>query len=258
MKNILLTLLLFPLSTYSQDIDILEYIENPNEDDFLCLSELAKAKEEVNNGKLVHTEPRGITNFDARYINELKELCNQYKVEFKYESTGCVRIKEQTEGCYAAFMDKALSEKFNTNFREKIRAEADSIFMNNVINGNQLVTTWNCDERPTICYGLNQSEEFSHILSLTTPNILSNKEKQPFLDFEFIIEKEGKIHDLKVIDEVLFYDWNEQYKEELKTIAFKHILENAPVWYPGKINGKPVRTLHNLRIRFHNTKTQSK
>ncbi len=227
------------------------YVLNPNQNDTLCISEVTKAKKDVEIGKIVFMQDVGILINDIRYKAELEELCEQNGLVFAYNFISCDVIVGQTQGCYKEYMDKIIIDKNGIDFKEKLHQKADSLFCARIISNNKIVYYANCDERPRLPY---ESERKSNLISsvyIDDPNIKLKKGEDvswPFFDINFIIEKDGTISKFNYDYFVSERNENKKFENKLFEIAVKHIQHNYPIWVTGKIKGVPVRTYNNVRI----------
>lgn len=76
------------------------------------------------------------------------------------------------------------------------------------------------------------------------------KEISIFMDVSFIIEKNGKISNLKNENWVNEVEENEKYKSELEKIAKNTILEQYNNWKSGKYKNIVARVENNFRVNF--------
>tara|TARA_R110000737_G_scaffold306935_1_gene314747 strand:- start:2491 stop:3300 length:810 start_codon:yes stop_codon:yes gene_type:complete len=246
-------------SQYKQknDIDVyklperIQYVNNPNSNDTLCISEIERAKEDIDNGKIVFTQSAGFLFGDIRYETELRELCKENGLVFEFDLIGCVVFEHQTQGCYGDYMDKVIIDKYGIDFKENLHKEADSLFLSRTQSENKIVEYWDCDERPRLP---NENKRTSDYIPSITVDSLDIKEKKgnyggwPFFDLGFTVEKDSTISGFYSRNFVAQLEENEEYKNELFEIAVTHIKTKYSTWVPGKVNGVPVRAKNNVRI----------
>tara|TARA_B110000114_G_C14975402_1_gene350267 strand:- start:86 stop:889 length:804 start_codon:yes stop_codon:yes gene_type:complete len=259
---IILTLILF--TTCSQNKtrekvnnkllpDRIVYVENPNDKDTLCISEIDRAKEDIAKGKIVFTQSFGFGTSELRYENELRQICKEYGLMFDVDLIGCVVFEGQTQGCYGDYMDKIIFEKFGIDFKENIHRQADSLFLKNADLNNKVVQYWDCDERPKLPSENKRISDYLTTFKVKDVNIEKDESEYggwPFFDLGFIVEKDSTINGFYISNYVAHLDKNEKFKSKLFEIAIDHIKESYPVWIPGKIKGVSVRTDNNVRIFF--------
>lgn len=236
-----------------EKFDPIAYVSNPAKTDSLCISEINKAKSDIENEGIVFTQAVGFLFGHNRYEKELEKLCEEKGLKYDIDLIGCVVFEGQTQGCYGAYMDKALSEKYGSDFKKNMHKKADSIFLENAIKNKIAIEYWDCDERPRLP---NEKERTSdYIPYLKVENIkIKRGDKQhndwPFFDLGFIVEKDSTISGFYSRNYVSNFKENQVIEKELFEIAVKHIKKNYPIWVPGIINGIQVRTNNNLRIHL--------
>lgn len=117
-------------------------------------------------------------------------------------------------------------------------------------SGEDVVSYYECDQRPTF---LGTSEP-SQFLEKWVYQYLRYPEKavrdgvQGRVVVEFVIEKDGKVSDVRVIKGV---------SEELDAEAVK-VISASPKWKPGRVRGEKVRTTLSLPVEFRLEKKGSK
>ncbi len=256
--TIILALILFNACSQSREVinqklpALITYVDNPNETDTLCISDIKRAKKDVANGKIVLTQSFGAGTFELRYEEELRQLCKENGLEFGLDLMGCVVFEGQTQGCYGAYMDKIIIEKFGADFKKNIHRQADSLFLENIILNNKVVKHWDCDESPKLP---SETESKSAYLTIKIKDVDIEKDVSgygdlPSFDLGFIIEKDSTINGFYLLDYFDQLDKNEKLNTKLFEIAVAHIKENYPVWVPGKIKGVSVRTDNSVKIFF--------
>jgi len=226
----------------------LEYINHPSENDSMCIKDIEKAKRDISKGKIVFCVPMGFGTFHLRQEAQLRQLCNKYNIVFDYELFSDVIITGQTQGCYGAYMDKMITDKFGLDFKQKLLAKADSI----LIASNDTIEYYLCDKRPQIP-GRDDNEitiEATVPIKLSKQLIADKEGDLPFMDIGFYIDKEGNASDYFLNH---FYDannkTNHKFKDELMRIGIKE-LKAIKRWETGIVNGQKVITENNVRIYF--------
>jgi hypothetical protein len=264
MRNITILILTFILFACGQNqpndkateivtIDRLEnqlekYISKPAETDSMCLKDIAKAKSDIAKGKLVFSTPMGFGTHHLRQEKQLRELCKNYNLVFDYEMFGCVVYEGQTEGCYGAYMTKAIEDKYGKGFKEILLAKADSI----LLAKNDTIAYYLCDKRP-------QSpgkDDYETTLEAKVPEKLikllkADKEGDlPFMDIGFYIDKSGNASGY-FLNYFMDADSksNQKFKDELFKIGVEQ-LKAIKHWEPGIVSGQKVNTENNVRVYF--------
>lgn len=225
------------------------YVANPAPIDEWCISDINKAKAEIEKNGVVFTQAIGFGFGHERYEDELIKLCEEKGLKYKTDLIGCVVIDGQTQGCYGAYMDKVLIDKYGKNFKKEMRTKADSLFLENAIKNNIAVYYGDCDERPKLP---NRTNRYG-IPSLNVSNIDIKEDKSdyggwPFFDVGFIVERDSTISNIHINSFVASLESNEKYKDQLFELVTENIKTKYPNWVPGVVNGVQVRTDNNVRI----------
>lgn len=238
---------------YEPDISKrIAYTKDPVLSDKLCREDVKKAKRDVEKGKIVLTQRYGFGTMPYRFEEELAELCKSHDITFEVVLISDLIIHGQTQGCNADYMDGILSERFGTEFKEKLLERADSLFLKNAMLYDSLVDSRYCDERPYLTNIAHKKDDYN--FSLTVDDVPIKKDtvsgNWPHLDVEIIIEKDSSIGNFHVSYYADLANNNEQYKQALFKRSSDYLKTIHPIWIPGKIAGHPVRTSHNVRIFF--------
>ncbi|MGV8993353.1 MAG: hypothetical protein ACOH1O_04570 [Flavobacterium sp.] len=154
--------------------------------------------------------------------------------------------KEGREGCYEAFMDKKIDQKYGLKFRQYILEEADSM----LLKSNDTVLAWDCDKKPQIegitsaMINVQLEKKLRIDLSNDKINYVTG------LDIAFYIDKNGiasgyHLENYNSIEK----QGNEKYKARL-ILAGIDALKNHQNCIPGEILGQKVVTKQIIRIYF--------
>jgi len=250
MKNILSVILaIFWIGCGRQPYPLDKYIQNPTKSDTTCITEINQAKIMVENREIVFCYPLYFLSNPLRQEKQLRLLCKQYNLTFEYEVFSDFIIEGQTQGCFGAYMDKVIIDKFGTDFKEKLLAQADSI----MITVNDTVSYYLCDERPKIPDAIDRESEY---LTARVPEELrkqlkaDNEGRFPFMDIGFYIDKEGNasgyfLNNFAVRDN----ESNQKFKDELFDFGVER-LKQIGRWKPGIVNDQKVNTKNNVRVFF--------
>ena len=216
--------------------------------DSMCLKDIVEAKKDITSGKLVFCTPMSMGTHQIRQEKPLTELCKTYNLVFDYEMFGCIVYEGQTEGCYGAYMDKAIEDKYGKRFKKILLAKADSILLAN----NDTIVSYLCDRRPQI-QGKN---DYEMTLKVKVPEKLRKQLKSdkdgdfPFMDIGFYIDKSGTASGYSLS---YFRDAdnksNQTYKDELYMFAVEQLKE-IKHWEIGIVIGQSVNTENNIRVYF--------
>jgi hypothetical protein len=232
-----------------EQFDPIAYVSNPAKTDELCISEIEKAKTDIKKEGIVFTQVVGFLFGHNRYENELKELCKQKGLKYDIDLIGCVVFEGQTQGCYGAYMDKALSEKYGSNFKENMHQKADSLFLVNAID--RTVYYGDLDNRPRLpSENKRNSDDLGYVYFENSEiKIESNKWNDlPFMDIGFIVHKDSTISNFNVSNFVA--KGNNKFKTDLFNLAVNKIKTEYPIWIPGSIKGILLESDNNIRIHF--------
>ena len=251
-KNVLILVSVLVFTACNRQVSSIEkYIENPRKSDSLCIEDIERAKKMVENGEIIFCYPMYFGSSELRQEKQLRLLCEQYKLIFDYELFGCVVIERQTQGCFGAYMDKVIVDKFGADFKQKLLAQADSI----MIAVNDTVPYYLCDKKPKI-HGVIDKHESEYLMASVVPEELrkqlktDNDGKSSFMDIGFYIDKDGNTSGYFINN---FYDANNKsnqlFKDDLFNIAVTQ-LKQVERWEPGIVNNQKVITENNVRVFF--------
>ena len=225
------------------------YINNPKSSDKTCISDIEKAKTDIQNGKLSIV----YTNYEVanmRYQYFIEKLCNEYGLSFKIDFINDVIEENQTQGCYKSYMDKVITDSLGLNFKKNLENKADSLYLSALLKENHAEWYFRCDTKPKPI--LNKREYFETTLTLKDLDVKQNPKGNvwPAIDIEFIIEPNGKITHTTSDNFMPKISYNSKFKDTLYSIGIKYIKTNYPIWKPGKIRNRNVRTRNNVRLTF--------
>ena len=260
LRYLLLTLIAIPFLASGQDeneriyqSELHKYVLSPNENDSLCLNDINRAQKDIANGKVVFTQEIGFLYGQIRYEKELKFLCKKAGLVYDVELISDVEFEGQTQGCYAYYMDNFINEKYGPKYKSQLHRKADSLFIENVIEGDRIVEYWDCDERPRLPDEKERSTDYLPSINISQLDIKENKTEYggwPFIDLEFIVNTDSILSNFQIRYFNAQLQENKKYQTELYNIAVKYIKENYPIWVPGTILETPVKTNNNVRIYF--------
>lgn len=230
------------------EIQLSNYIEKPTVTDSMCIEDIKRAKKNISIGRTVFCMPMGFGTSELRQEKEIQQLCKENGLVFEYEIFSDVIITGQTQGCYGAYMDKVIEDKFGKEFKEHLLIKADSI----LLASNDTIKYYLCDKRPQIP-GKN---EYETTLEAKVPEKLRKQLKAdkeghlPFMDIGFYIDKSGNASGYCLH----FYMYanrksNRKFKDELFKIAVAQLNE-IKRWETGIVRGQKVITDYNVRVYF--------
>lgn len=226
------------------------YVDNPDPGDSLCIYDIRRAKKDISDGKMVFTQSAGFLFGFMRYEDELKQLCKGHGLVFDFDMISCIVFEGQTQGCYGQYMDEIIRKKFGADFKARLHAQADSMFLVNAASNRRIVKSWDCDERPRLPTEQKRMTDYIPNITVMEVDIKPNGNQWPFFDLGFVIETDSTISNFYINNFAAEAEENEKYKEKLFSIAVEHVKSQYPLWVPGKIKGIPVRTDNNVRVFF--------
>lgn len=249
---VVMRLSILPSGMYSQsDMQRIAYAKDPSWSDQLCRQDVAKAKRDIKEGKVVFTQKFSFGTRPYRFEEELINLCQSHGLTFDIElisdfSTG------ETQGCYADYMDGIINERFGREFKGKLLEQADSLFIKNTILDKRLVESWYCDEAPYLTNKAHQKNDvnFSLFVSDIPFEKDSTDNKWPHLDLSFIIEQDSSVGNFSIAYYAPSTERNKQFEQVFFERGIEYIKTIHPIWVPGTVADVPVRTGHNVRIFF--------
>jgi hypothetical protein len=227
-----------------------KYVEHVRTNDTLCLNAVKKAQNDLIDS-LYFVIWSGPFGRPLRYEDELKFVSRKHGLKFDYEFGGCLVFENQTEGCYKDYMDKRLFEKFGENFKEKLHLKADSLFLVNHLNDT--ICSWDCDKEPS--FKNKRIGPDGILITLNSRNKLTRNANKlldvynPFIDIQFVINKQGKVSEFKLVEDFPPRPKN-QNNEILLKIAANEIETSYSKWIPGEIHGVKLITTYVLRVHF--------
>lgn len=226
--------------------DIIEYVKSPDSTDISCLEDVKRAKEEVHRGKITLTQLGGLGFDFLRYEKELIQLCQDYGLRFEYELLSCIVQEGQTQGCYGAYMDNELINRFGPNFKVNLFRKADSLFLVNVVREKMIVRSWDCDIAPV------EPKDFDPTIDVSELDIKRGDDAfggWPFHDITFVIELDSTVSEIQSTNFVAGDSANVNYETILYEVAMNYLNQNS-TWIPGSIRTEAVRTRHSLRFTY--------
>jgi hypothetical protein len=236
--------------TPSESIDT--YIKHPNKEDTLCNKDIARAKRDLNIYSKIYVQIFGEMSCCKIYNKELEKLAIKKGYIILHEEISDVLHPKQMQGCYSAYVKSIMQQRLGENYLEKLETEADSLLIENIKNKNRIVSIYELrdNQKPYIIKdGKVIGKEYLPNIK-TKLKLKQNIGNYLFLDLQFIINKKGNIHDLKVTNWVNEYPENEKYRKKLEKIAKDTILKNYNNWHAGNYKGNLVSVENSFRITF--------
>lgn len=236
----------------SPPLDYSKYILNPRKTDSLCLYEIERAKNDLKKYPGVYVQTICFGCDFKPYEEEIKEVLKKRKFKLGIQDIGCVRYEGQTPGCYRAFIDLKMKEKYGEDYKSEIENEAQNILIKNISINNKIISIYDLEDNE-IPKVLNQNvfiESNTNTTIKTDFPINRKSSHYLFVDIGFIIEKNGSISNLVASNWVNENGVNEKYKNDLINLAIETLKKDYNNWKPGTYRGNKARIQNSLRISF--------
>jgi hypothetical protein len=132
--------------------------ETVSQTDTICRKEIAEAKTDLNNHKLVFCNYVGnIIHVSPRAEKEMDSLLRLFNIEYKDESSPCVIQANRTY--YCGIMQEQINLKFGTGFTDSLLSLADSLYILKHLNDTFDYTTW---DKPPVFPGDGVYDQTNH------------------------------------------------------------------------------------------------
>ena len=234
-------------------LDYSKYILNPRKTDTLCLNEIEQAKNDLKEYPGVYVQTICFGCDFKPYEEEIKEVLKKRKFKLGIQDIGCVRYEGQTPGCYRAYIDLKMKEKYGENYKSEIETEAQNILIKNISINDKIISIYDLEdkERPKVFLQNVFIDVDSNITLKTDLPINKKSSHNLFVDIQFIIEKNGSISNLLADNWVNENGIDEKFKSELINFAIKTLKKDYNKWQPGTYKGNKARVENNLRVSFN-------
>lgn len=233
-------------------LDYEQYLKNVPKTDSLCNGEIERAKDDLSkyDGIYVQTICYGC-DFKP-YEEEIKEVLKKKKFKLGIQDLGCVIYEGQTRGCYSAYIDLKMKEKYGKNYKSEIENEAIKILIKNINVNNKIISIYDLEEneKPKILDPKITIENDYYTTIKTDLPINRKSMHSLFTDIHFIVEKDGTISNLKESNWVNEKGIDEKYKQDLVDLAINTLKKDYNNWKPGTYKGTKARIENTLRISF--------
>lgn len=211
-----------------------------------CKSDLAKAKKDIKNGKMV------FSHFGIFHKNgdEIREILNKKGIEFKPLGENCTGLSN----CYGYYMDSILKKKFGNNFFAIIKKDADKLS-----KSRWKTKVYNYVEVDSSAIYPGTSDVY-FIQDITTKMFkkplgwdngrMDNNESE-YVSIEIIVDSVGK----SIIPEKYYFNHNLK-KTNLKHLKYleleiKNVVNKLDLWKPAVMNGHRVKSKEYIDINFN-------
>jgi hypothetical protein len=230
--------------------------DNISNADTTCLKEIAKAKADIQKGKLTFCHFAGSMLYEPlRSGDEMDSLLKTFGINYKEEITSDVIIENQTQGCYCDFMKEQIDKKFGKTFIDSLLNVSDSLYVQNNINDTFYYA--NCDTRPNYPSDTDTNpDEYSEIFQSDFDKSIKypagyikrpNYDSSAFADVHLYVDKIGQA----VITGCWFvFDIKENHKYEK---YFEREIAKAlkkTGWTPATIRNQKVNSDMIMRLGF--------
>jgi hypothetical protein len=233
-------------------LDYSKYVLNPRKTDSLCLYDIERAKNDLKKYPGVYVQTICFGCDFKPYEEEIKEVLKKRKFKLGVQDIGCLRYEGQTPGCYRAYIDLKMKEKYGENYKSEIETEAQNILIKNISINDKIISIYDVEdnERPKV-FIQNAFIDGGTDTTIKTDLPINKKSSHNlFVDVNFIIEKNGTISNLTTDNWVNENGVNEKYKDDLINLAIKILKKNYNNWKPGTYKGNKARVENNLRVSF--------
>jgi hypothetical protein len=241
------------------------YMNAPDLIDTLCRKDIAEAKQDVANGKIVMNDLLGFEKGNRRYKEQLQKLAESHGLVFEPEGEYCLIYVGQTQGCYSLYMDKIIAEKYGEDFERLLHHRADSLYFEQV--KNDTIWYWKCDKKPKLLpdhtaieWEIGGGIMFMGIILETEVKVpevyiesIFPSDKYPtFVKVYITINKNGDVTDYRNDNQSRFDPADAVLYDKLFMIAVEEIKSKYNKWQPGTIAGYPINTKYEFRVYFKN------
>lgn len=231
--------------------------------DTTCIKEIAHAKTDLKNNKLVYRNYVGNIVWQAlRAENEMQSLLKQNGIEYQDESSPCVIQDNRNYHCYCDFMQEKINEKFGDKFIDSLLYIADSLWiMKNRDRVFDCGSESSCWDKPVMFPGdstydrTNHSglqKEFDKLVKYPSDyRIKQGENSMAMFQIYLDIDENGKAK----VKDTEFVIWDSRTKEEdynkqcwnyFKSIAIPLIEKTT--WKPATIKNIGVKSKNDIFI----------
>lgn len=202
-----------------------------------------------------------IDNLDSnrmpvRYLNELQQLAHEQGLEFQQYIVTHEGGKSGSQVCKEHFMDSIIQQQWDAEFKSRLIAKAESLFIATV--ATKVVNFTYCDYWPhphDEAEGQYKEELAEPSRSIVVPASLIKKlpvdeyGNKPSFILNFIVEKDGSLSGFNMDKDYLrsAKPLGKQTISKLFSLAKAELLKEAP-WVPGLVGGNSVRAAYYVTI----------
>ncbi|KAF2340199.1 hypothetical protein [Flavobacterium tistrianum] len=233
-------------------LDYEQYLKNVPKTDSLCNGEIERAKKDLSKYDGVYVQTICFGCDFKPYEEEIKEVLKKRKFKLGIQDIGCVRYEGQTVGCYSAYINLKMKEKYGENYKSDIENDAIKILIKNISLNNKIISIYDLEqnEKPKIVDPKIAIENDYYTTIKTDLPINRKSMHSLFTDINFIVEKDGTISNLKETNWVNEKGIDEKYKQDLVNLAINTLQRDYNNWKPGTYKGTKARVENTLRISF--------
>lgn len=234
--------------------------DNVHPSDTTCINEIAKAKNDIQNNKLVYCHYVGNIVWQAlRAENEMQILLKQKGIEYQNEPSPCVIEDNRNYHCYCECMQEKINEKYGTTFTDSLLYIADSLWIlknrDRVFESGSRSSSW---DMPALYPGDSTDDHTNHSglqkafdkLVNYPPDYRSKQDENSMAMFQIFIfiDENGKA---KVTD-TQFVIWDSSTKEEGYNKQYWDYFKSIAIPLIEKTTWKPA-TIKNISVKSKNT-----
>lgn len=122
---------------------IVSFEERVRQTDTICRQEIAEAKADLSNHKIVLCNYVGnIIRVSQRAEKEMDSLLRLFNIEYRDESSPCEVQANRTYHCYCEMMQEQINMKFGTGFTDSLLSLADSLYIMKHLKDTFELMTW--------------------------------------------------------------------------------------------------------------------
>ncbi len=230
--------------------------------DTTCIKEIADAKTDIKNNKLVYCNYVGMGGGVLRGEAEMQILLKKQNIKFKNESVSDLVISNHMDNCYCEFMQEKINEKLGSNFADSLLHIADSLWIiknrDKVFDSGSGISGW---DKPVMFPGDSTYDQTNHsglqqafeklVKYPKGYRVKKGKDSMAMLQLYLDIDEKGNA---KVTDtQFVFFDsrtkeqdYNKEYWDYFKSIGIS--LVEKTIWTPAKIKSISVKSKNDIFI----------
>lgn len=211
--------------------------------DTTCLSELKKARRDVQKGKLVY-----VSAFDGsfqRYDDELKELLDKQHIIYEPIGENCTGYNL----CYGHYMDSVIIKRYGSRFLDSMRREADQLYLSSW--ATKTYSSFGVDMEPDYC----PMQPEAYILSkLQLPKSWDEepiKNERQYIMLNVLVDSTGSVASISFDTASNLKKSNRKHRSYFKKEVTR-IIHSMGQWQPATVNNHRVKCWQFIDINLDN------